>query len=160
MGIKCQFSGRKAGICGGLRITEERILLDSSPENPLEFIQVQIAYVKSKFAIVISDSSEIKVEGRVKDRKPHLTKVDQPDMIGSVENILGEENVNVSFMSIDHQVILVGHPSVPVVKLSGLCRCPLCLRRRAAQDSQSSGFGRQSSIKEITLDDDDDRGQD
>ncbi|KAJ6969681.1 hypothetical protein NC653_034268 [Populus alba x Populus x berolinensis] len=29
----------------------------------------------------------------------------------------------------------------------------------AAQDSQSSGFGRQSSIKEIMLDDDD-RGQD
>jgi D-3-phosphoglycerate dehydrogenase len=103
----------------GLRIIEERFLLDGSPENPLEFIQVQIANVESKFATAISDSGEIKVEGRVKDGKPHLTKVgsfgvdvsmegslvlcrqvDQPGMIGSVGNILGEENVNVSFMSI------------------------------------------------------------
>ncbi|KAJ6335238.1 hypothetical protein OIU78_011966 [Salix suchowensis] len=103
----------------GLRITEEHILLDGSPENPLELIQVQIANVESKFATAISDSGEIKVEGRVKDRKPHLTmigsfgvdasmegnlilcrQVDQPGMIGSVGNILGEENVNVSFMSV------------------------------------------------------------
>jgi D-3-phosphoglycerate dehydrogenase len=81
--------------------------LDGSPENPLEFIQVQIANVESKFATIIFD------------RKPHLTKVDsfgvdlsmegslilcsqvdQSGMIGSVGNILGEENVNVSFMSV------------------------------------------------------------
>jgi len=98
----------------GLRITEERIGLDGSPENPLDFIQVQIANVESKFASAISDSGEIKVEGI-----PHLTKVgsfevdvslegsiilcrqvDQPGMIGRVGSILGEENVNVSFMSV------------------------------------------------------------
>jgi len=81
--------------------------LDGSPENPLEFIQVQIANVESKFATIIFD------------RKPHLTKVDsfgvdlsmegslilcsqvdQSGMIGSVGNILGEENINVSFMSV------------------------------------------------------------
>ncbi|TXG64231.1 hypothetical protein EZV62_011225 [Acer yangbiense] len=103
----------------GLRIAEERILLDGSPENPLEFIQVQIANVESKFASAISDSGEIKVEGRVKDGVPHLTKVgsfevdvslegsiilcrqvDQPGMIGKVGSVLGEENVNVSFMSV------------------------------------------------------------
>lgn len=103
----------------GLRITEERILLDGSPENPLEFIQVQIANVESRFASAISDSGEIKVEGRVKDGKPHLTKVgsfevdvslegsiilcrqvDQPGLIGKVGSILGEENVNVSFMTV------------------------------------------------------------
>ncbi|KAJ4840821.1 D-3-phosphoglycerate dehydrogenase 1, chloroplastic [Turnera subulata] len=103
----------------GLRITEERLLLDGSPGNPLEFIQVQIANVESKFAAAISDSGEIKVEGRVKGGKPHLTKVgsfgvdvslegsiilcrqvDQPGMIGKVGSILGEENVNVSFMSV------------------------------------------------------------
>ncbi|KAJ1402899.1 S-adenosyl-L-homocysteine hydrolase, NAD binding domain [Sesbania bispinosa] len=103
----------------GLRITEERVLLDGSPENPLEFIQVQIANVESRFASAISDSGEIKVEGRVKDGIPHLTKVgsfevdvslegsilfcrqvDQPGMIGQVGSILGEENVNVSFMSV------------------------------------------------------------
>ncbi|KAG5251226.1 D-3-phosphoglycerate dehydrogenase [Salix suchowensis] len=102
----------------GLRITEDHILLDGSPENPLELIQV-IANVESKFATAISDSGEIKVEGRVKDRKPHLTmigsfgvdasmegnlilcrQVDQPGIIGSVGNIFGEENVNVSFMSV------------------------------------------------------------
>ncbi|KAK2664995.1 hypothetical protein Ddye_003569 [Dipteronia dyeriana] len=103
----------------GLRIAEERILLDGSPENPLEFIQVHIANVESKFASAISDSGEIKVEGQVKDGVPHLTKVgsfevdvslegsiilcrqvDQPGMIGKVGSVLGEENVNVSFMSV------------------------------------------------------------
>lgn len=103
----------------GLRISEERILLDGSPESPLEFIQVQIANVESKFASAISDTGEIKVEGKVKDGVPHLTKVgsfevdvslegslilcrqiDQPGMIGKVGSILGEENVNVSFMSV------------------------------------------------------------
>ncbi|KAL6546124.1 D-3-phosphoglycerate dehydrogenase 1, chloroplastic [Orobanche gracilis] len=103
----------------GLRITEERVVLDGSPENPLELVQVQIANVESKFASAISDSGEIKVEGRVKDGIPHLTRVgsfevdvslegsiilcrqvDQPGMIGNVGRILGEENVNVSFMSV------------------------------------------------------------
>ncbi|KAH8487983.1 hypothetical protein H0E87_023888 [Populus deltoides] len=113
--VNADFSAKQRG----LRITEERILLDGSPENPLEFIQVQIANVESKFSIAMSDSGEIKVEGRVKDGKPHLTKVgsfgvdvsmegslilcrqvDQPGMVGSVGSILGEENVNVSFMSV------------------------------------------------------------
>ncbi|KAL5777686.1 hypothetical protein ACOSP7_010612 [Xanthoceras sorbifolium] len=103
----------------GLRITEERITLDGSPENPVEFIQVHIANVESKFASAISDLGEITVEGRVKDGKPHLTKVgsygvdvslegsillcrqiDQPGIIGKVGSILGDENVNVNFMSV------------------------------------------------------------
>lgn len=103
----------------GLRITEERIMLDGSPESPLESIQVQIANVESRFASAISDSGEITVEGRVKDGVPHLTKVgsfevdvsmegslilcrqvDQPGMIGKVGSILGEQNVNVSFMTV------------------------------------------------------------
>lgn len=103
----------------GLRLTEERVLLDGSPESPLETIQVQIANVESKFASAISDSGEITIEGRVKDGKPHLTKVgsfgvdvslegslilcrqvDQPGMIGKVGSILGNENVNVNFMSV------------------------------------------------------------
>ncbi|KAK3429203.1 hypothetical protein EUGRSUZ_E00620 [Eucalyptus grandis] len=103
----------------GLRITEERVILDGSPESPLEYVQVQIANVESRFASAISDSGEITVEGRVKDGIPHLTKVgsfevdvslegsiilcrqvDQPGMIGTVGSILGEENVNVNFMSV------------------------------------------------------------
>ncbi|XP_030950204.1 D-3-phosphoglycerate dehydrogenase 3, chloroplastic-like [Quercus lobata] len=103
----------------GLKITEELILLDGSPENPLEFIQVHIANVESKFASAIADSGDIKIDGRVKDGKPHLTKVgsfpvdvslegslilcrqvDQPGIIGKVGRILAEENVNVSFMSV------------------------------------------------------------
>ncbi|KAL4598434.1 hypothetical protein ACB092_11G059700 [Castanea dentata] len=90
----------------GLRISEERIVLDGSPESPLDFIQVQIANVESKFASAISESGEIKVEGQVKDGIPHLTRVgsfevdvslegsiilcrqvDQPAMIGSVGSI-------------------------------------------------------------------------
>ncbi|KAL5559090.1 hypothetical protein UlMin_035301 [Ulmus minor] len=103
----------------GMRITEQRIVLDGSPENPLEFIQVHIANVESKFASAISEFGEIKVEGKVKDGKPHLTsvgsfgvdvslegnlvlcrQVDQPGMIGKVGTILAEDNVNISFMSV------------------------------------------------------------
>ncbi|KAL9659490.1 hypothetical protein QQ045_024296 [Rhodiola kirilowii] len=103
----------------GLRITEERVVLDGSPENPLESIQVQIVNVESKFDSAVSATGDVSVEGRVKDGVPHLTKVgsfavdvslegsiilcrqvDQPGMIGSVGSILGEENVNVNFMSV------------------------------------------------------------
>ncbi|KAJ6685858.1 FORMATE DEHYDROGENASE 1 [Salix purpurea] len=69
-------------------ITEEHILLDGSPENPLELIQVQIANVESKFATAISDSGEIKVEGRVKDRKPHLTMIGSFGVDASMEGNL------------------------------------------------------------------------
>ncbi|TYI75696.1 hypothetical protein E1A91_D06G024500v1 [Gossypium mustelinum] len=113
--VNADFIGKQRG----LRLTEERIVLDGSPEKPLEFIQVRIANVESKFASAISNSGEITVEGRVKDGKPHLTKVgsfgvdvslegsivlcrqsDQPGIIGKVGNILSEENVNVNFMSV------------------------------------------------------------
>jgi D-3-phosphoglycerate dehydrogenase len=122
----------------GLSVSEERIILDGSPENPLELIQVQIANVESKFASAISDSGEIKVEGQVKDGIPHLTKVgsfevdvslegsiilcrqvDQPGMVGKVGSILGEENVNVSFMSVGriaprkHAVMAIGVDEEP-----------------------------------------------
>ncbi|GAA0144790.1 dehydrogenase [Lithospermum erythrorhizon] len=122
----------------GLRITEERILLDGSPESPLEFVQVQIANVESKFAAAISESGDIKLEGCVKGGVPHLTKVgafevdvslegsiilcrqvDQPGMIGKVGSILGEENVNVSFMSVGriaprkHAVMAIGVDEPP-----------------------------------------------
>ncbi|XP_073310373.1 D-3-phosphoglycerate dehydrogenase 3, chloroplastic-like [Primulina huaijiensis] len=107
----------------GLRISEERVIVDSSPENPVETIQVQISNVDSKFASALSDSGNIIIEGRVKYGKPHLTQVgsfsvdvslegnlilcrqvDQPGMIGRVGNILGENNVNVSFMSVGRTV--------------------------------------------------------
>ncbi|KAK4377254.1 hypothetical protein RND71_003550 [Anisodus tanguticus] len=122
----------------GLRIAEERSLLNGSLESPLEFIQVQISSVDSKFASALSDSGEIRVEGRVKDGIPHVTKVgsfevdvslegsiilcrqvDQPGMIGKVGSILSEENVNVSFMSVGriaprkHAVMAIGVDEEP-----------------------------------------------
>ncbi|XP_076926402.1 D-3-phosphoglycerate dehydrogenase 3, chloroplastic-like [Bidens hawaiensis] len=113
--VNADFTAKQRGI----RISEERVILDGSPEKPLEAIRVQIANVESRFASAISDLGEIKVEGRVKDGIPRLTKVgdfgvdvslegniilcrqvDQPGLIGAVGSILGEENVNVSFMSV------------------------------------------------------------
>ncbi|KVH93303.1 ACT domain-containing protein [Cynara cardunculus var. scolymus] len=113
--VNADFTAKQRGV----RISEERVILDGSPESPLESIQVQIANVESKFASAISESGDITVEGKVKDGVPHLTKVgafevdvslegniilcrqvDQPGMIGTVGSILGEENVNVSFMSV------------------------------------------------------------
>ncbi|CAH9098328.1 unnamed protein product [Cuscuta epithymum] len=104
----------------GLRISEERVGADSSPGSPVESIQVQISSVKSKFASALLENGNICVEGKVKDDGiPHLIcvgsfsvdvslegnlilcrQVDQPGMIGQVGNILAENNVNVSFMSV------------------------------------------------------------
>ncbi|XP_044968223.1 D-3-phosphoglycerate dehydrogenase 1, chloroplastic-like [Hordeum vulgare subsp. vulgare] len=113
--VNADFTAKQRGI----RVSEEKIVMDGSPETPLEYIQVQIANVESKFPSAICDSGFVTVEGRVKDGIPHLTKVgafevdvsmegslilcrqvDQPGMIGSVGSVLGEENVNVSFMSV------------------------------------------------------------
>lgn len=103
----------------GLRITEERVSVDSSPENPIDSIQVQIPNVESKFESTMSEKGDITIEGKVKDGIPHLTRVgsfgvdvslegniilcrqvDQPGMIGKVGNILADHNVNVNFMSV------------------------------------------------------------
>ncbi|KAG0482534.1 hypothetical protein HPP92_010618 [Vanilla planifolia] len=122
----------------GIRITEERILLDGSPESPLDFIQIQIANVESRFASAISETGEISVEGSVKSGITRLTKlgsfqvnvslegnlilcrqVDQPGMIGAVGTILAEQNVNVSFMSVGriaprkHAVMAIGVDEEP-----------------------------------------------
>ncbi|KAF8025286.1 hypothetical protein BT93_F2200 [Corymbia citriodora subsp. variegata] len=107
----------------GLRIVEERVSVDSSPESPVDSIQVKICNVESKFASSVTDNGEISIEGKVKDGIPWLTcvgsfavdvslegnlilcrQVDQPGMIGRVGNILGECNVNVSFMSVGRTV--------------------------------------------------------
>lgn len=103
----------------GLRISEEKVVLDSSPEFPFHSIQVRISGVESKFASSNSENGDISIEGKVKYGIPHLTcvgsfavdvslegnlilcrQIDQPGMIGRVGNILGEQNVNVSFMSV------------------------------------------------------------
>ncbi|KDP34458.1 hypothetical protein JCGZ_11929 [Jatropha curcas] len=103
----------------GLRISEERVVVETSLEFPIHSIQVQIANVDSKFASAICESGQISIEGRVKYGIPHLTRVgsfavdvslegnlilckqvDQPGMIGEVGHILGGHNVNVSFMSV------------------------------------------------------------
>ncbi|WOL17364.1 hypothetical protein Cni_G26156 [Canna indica] len=103
----------------GLRISEERIPHDSSPAAPLDSIQIHLTNVDSKFASALSKSGDIIVEGKVKDGLPHLTlvgsfsvdvslegnvilcrNVDQPGNIGEVGKILGEDNVNINFMSV------------------------------------------------------------
>ncbi|CAL5005958.1 unnamed protein product [Urochloa decumbens] len=104
----------------GLRITEERVAHDSpAAEAPLESVQVRLSQVQSRFAGAISDGGDIVLEGRVKYGVPHLTlvgpyevdvslegnlilcrQIDQPGMIGKVGNILGQRNVNISFMSV------------------------------------------------------------
>jgi D-3-phosphoglycerate dehydrogenase len=107
----------------GLRISEERVVVDTSPEKPMESIHVRINNVKSKFGSACSDNGNISIEGKVKYGTPHLVRVgsfsvdvslegnlilchqvDQPGMIGQVGNILGEHNVNVSFMSVGRTV--------------------------------------------------------
>jgi D-3-phosphoglycerate dehydrogenase len=104
----------------GLKISEEREPADGESGVPLESVSVTIQDVESKFASARGDQSRsITLEGKVKDGVPHLSKVgnfsvdvsldgsvilyrqvDQPGMIGKVGSILGEDNVNISFMSV------------------------------------------------------------
>lgn len=103
----------------GLRISEERAVVDSSPEFPVDSIQIQISGVDSKFASSVTDNGDISIEGKVKYGVPHLRcvgnfgvdvslegnlilcrQVDQPGIVGRVGNILAEQNVNVNFMSV------------------------------------------------------------
>ncbi|XP_057797052.1 D-3-phosphoglycerate dehydrogenase 2, chloroplastic-like [Salvia miltiorrhiza] len=102
-----------------LRITEEKVATNSSLDQPVDSIQVEISGVESRFESALLDYGRISIQGRVKLGAPHLTQVgafsvgvslegnvilcrqvDQPGMIGQVGNILGEHNVNVSFMSV------------------------------------------------------------
>ncbi|KAI6689782.1 hypothetical protein NL676_026610 [Syzygium grande] len=131
----------------GLRIVEERVSVDASPESPVDSIQVKITNVESKFASAVTEIGEISIEGKVKDGIPRLTcvgsfgvdvslegnlilcrQVDQPGMIGRVGNILGEHNVNVSFMSVGrtvrrkHAIMAIGvdeEPSKETLKKIG-----------------------------------------
>lgn len=100
--------------------------------------QVKIMHVESKFASAIEESGDITLEGKVKDGVPYLSKVgqfnvdvsledsiilcrqvDQPGMIGNVGSILGEANVNISFMSVgrksprQHAVMAIGVDDEP-----------------------------------------------
>ncbi|RVW14578.1 D-3-phosphoglycerate dehydrogenase 2, chloroplastic [Vitis vinifera] len=67
----------------GLRISEERVSIDLSPENQSN-----------------QSSVDVSLEGNL----ILCRQVDQPGMIGRVGNILGECNVNVSFMSVGRTV--------------------------------------------------------
>ena len=100
-------------LAKGICVNEEQVIVDVSSDKPLEIIKVQIVDVESRLA------GEIKVEGRVKDGVPHLTKVgaldvdvslegniilcrqapDQPNIITSVSSILDDDNVIISSMS-------------------------------------------------------------
>ncbi|KAF4350957.1 hypothetical protein F8388_021664 [Cannabis sativa] len=103
----------------GLRISEERVRVDTSPEFPVDSIEIRISGVESRFASSVVENGEVKIEGKVKYGVPHLRcvgnfdvdvslegnlilcrQVDQPGMIGQVGNILASQNVNVSFMSV------------------------------------------------------------
>ncbi|KAK9130203.1 hypothetical protein Sjap_010690 [Stephania japonica] len=122
----------------GLRISEERVTVDTTPDSPIDSIEVHIANVESKFAGASSESGEIVLEGKVKYGIPHLTRVgsfgvdaslegnvilcrqiDQPGMIGNVGSILGEKNVNVNFMSVgrtgmrQHAIMAIGVDEEP-----------------------------------------------
>ena len=103
----------------GLKITEERQLMEGSTDIPLETVGVRISQVISNFTSALSETGDIALEGKVKEGIPYLSKVgsfdvdvslegnvilcrqvDQPGMIGAVGNILGEGNINISFMSV------------------------------------------------------------
>ena len=102
-------------------------------------LQVTIANVESRFASAISEQTgAVTLEGKVKDGVPYLSRVgsfgvdvsledsiilcrqvDQPGMIGKVGSILGQENVNISFMSVgrksprQHAVMAIGVDEEP-----------------------------------------------
>ncbi|KAJ6892743.1 hypothetical protein NC651_025833 [Populus alba x Populus x berolinensis] len=89
--VNADFTAKKKG----LRISEERVVVDASPELPIFSIQLQLSNVDSKFGSAVSGGGDISIEGEVKNGIPHLTRVG---------NILGEQIVNVSFMSVGRTV--------------------------------------------------------
>ncbi|GJT82799.1 D-3-phosphoglycerate dehydrogenase 1, chloroplastic-like protein [Tanacetum coccineum] len=106
-------------VARGIHISKEQVILDEPLSTSHEIVQVKIDDVESRFVGAISESKDLTVEGTQKYGVPYLTKVgafevdvnlegniilcrhvDQPGIIGSVGTILGEEKVNVSFMSV------------------------------------------------------------
>nr|GEW06738.1 SPX domain, EXS [Tanacetum cinerariifolium] len=101
-------------LAKGFYVNEEQVIVGGSSDKPLEIIRVQIANVEARL------TGEIKVEWRVKDGVPHLTKVGvldvdvslegniilcrqaphQPNIITIVSSILDEEEImNITSMS-------------------------------------------------------------
>lgn len=72
----------------GLRLSEERIVVNSSPESPIDSIQIKIPNVHSKFASAVCENGEVSIEGKVKDGIPRLTSVGCFDVDVSLEGNL------------------------------------------------------------------------
>nr|GEW90218.1 ribonuclease H-like domain, reverse transcriptase, RNA-dependent DNA polymerase [Tanacetum cinerariifolium] len=118
--ILCRQASHQPNIIGrvGCILAKENVNISGSSDKPLEIIKVQIANAVSRLA------NEIKVEGRLKDGVPHLTKVDalnvdvsleeniilfrqashQPNIIGRVGCILAKENVNINLYALTRYV--------------------------------------------------------
>ncbi|GFY86039.1 D-3-phosphoglycerate dehydrogenase [Actinidia rufa] len=97
----------------GLKITEERIVLDGSPEKPLERVTPPDGL--PHLTMVGSFGVDVSLEG-------HLTlceQVDKPGIIGKVGSILGVRNMNVNFMIVGriapqkHAVMTIGVDGEP-----------------------------------------------
>ncbi|XP_010438587.1 PREDICTED: D-3-phosphoglycerate dehydrogenase 1, chloroplastic-like [Camelina sativa] len=58
----------------GMRISEEFVFLDGSPESPLETITVQLDIVKHMYPESVYPRADFKVEGKVKDGLPYVIK--------------------------------------------------------------------------------------
>ncbi|GJU06025.1 hypothetical protein Tco_1122455 [Tanacetum coccineum] len=101
--VKMTYTSSRAMVGKGIRINEEQFILDGSSEKPLVTIKVQIANVESCFATAVFKPGEIKVEGI-----PHLSKV---------ASILGEENLNISSMSV--RSITQRNQAVMVIGVNG-----------------------------------------
>ena len=122
-------------VAKGIRISEERVILDGSSKKPLDIIQIRIADVESCFESAISESRDIRVEGKLIDGVPHLTKlgafevvvslkgcshiilcrqVDQPARtIRSIKSILDDEDkAYVRFTSVGRGRTPIAHQAV------------------------------------------------
>uniref|UniRef100_A0A6M2FAZ7 D-3-phosphoglycerate dehydrogenase n=1 Tax=Populus davidiana TaxID=266767 RepID=A0A6M2FAZ7_9ROSI len=61
--VNADFTAKKKG----LRISEERVVVDASPELPIFSIQLQLSNVDSKFGSAVSGGGDISIEGEVKN---------------------------------------------------------------------------------------------
>nr|GEW39163.1 retrovirus-related Pol polyprotein from transposon TNT 1-94 [Tanacetum cinerariifolium] len=119
-------------LAKGIDVNEEQVIVGGSSDKPLEIIRVQIANVEARL------TGEIKVEGRVKDGVPHLTKAGvldvevslegniilcrqaphKPNIITIVSSILDEEEiVNITSMSFGsykkYNIMMIGVDEKP-----------------------------------------------
>lgn len=104
----------------GLRVVEET--RRTTGDETITSLRLQLGKVKTSFDSALDKDGSLTLEGRVVNGAPYLTRVgefevevslegnvlmtrqqDQPGIIGNVSNVLSQNNINISFMTVSRK---------------------------------------------------------